>query len=66
VHAVGVGDLPRGEAKRRHDTADAADASDEAEPLEVGERGEWEPDGLRLSKFSDRTCFDRPFSDGGA
>ena len=25
----------------------------------------WEPDGLRLSKFSDRTCFCRPFSDVG-
>jgi hypothetical protein len=25
----------------------------------------WEPDGLRLSKFSDRTCFGRPFSDVG-
>src|SRR5262245_17591904 len=66
VQPVSVRDLPRDEAERRHDATDATDAGNEAEPLEVGERGEWEPDGLRLSKFSDRTCFCRPFSDVGA
>jgi hypothetical protein len=35
VHAVGIGDLPRGEAERRLDLLDAPDAGDEAEPFEV-------------------------------
>ena len=39
MHAVGVGDLPRGEAERRLNLPDAPDAGGEAEPLEVDDRG---------------------------
>jgi hypothetical protein len=31
VHSVGIRDLPRGEAERRHDAPDAPHAGDEAE-----------------------------------
>jgi hypothetical protein len=38
VHSISIRDLPRGEAERRADAADAPDAGDEAERLKVGDR----------------------------
>jgi len=38
MHVVGIGDLPRGEAGRRHDPADAADAGDKTELFQISER----------------------------